>query len=104
MHKEELDAILRRDTGPIDRTLMTAFLQRFFGSRRAPPCDNAWNKWVESIALLGELKLADKVREAFRTQLIDPGYMRIKHFEEMLAEAVRSPDDPERFKRERLDT
>jgi hypothetical protein len=86
----------------IERERMTTFLERFYQERGAPDFDSAWLGWTEAIALLGLRALAPMVQSALDEREVVHDLIDGAEFTAILERAEREPDDPERFKDERL--
>ena len=81
----------------IDRSSMTALLERFAGEPSATGDDLVWHAWTEAIALLGLRHLEPLVSEAEKDERLDDLLFLREDFEAKLATAEQAPDDKTRF-------
>ena len=88
--------------GRIPRDRMHAFLEAFYEERRADDGDYAWIAWLETIAQLGMRDLAPLVLKAWDEGRMPDGVTTRNYFESDLQHAERAPDDPERFRSDRV--
>lgn len=101
------DALLSAATfltwkGRIEPARMSRFLIDFHERRLAPDGDQAWIAWVNAITLLGLELFAPKVKAAWAEGMISRDVMDLDDFRSDLDEALRRPDDCERFARANL--
>lgn len=83
--------------GAIPLPATQAFLQRFDAESLAPRLDMAWVGWAECVGALGFRALAPRVEQRFGS--LPPDVMDMRHFNELLADAVMEPGDLSRFER-----
>jgi hypothetical protein len=83
--------------GRIERARMVAFLERFHRDQLAPDGILMWDTWAMSIALLGLRDMVPTVEAAEARGDFDEDLWDRKHFDTVMAEAERAPDDVTRF-------
>lgn len=88
--------------GRIPRDRMHAFLEAFYKERRAGDANYAWIAWLETIAQLGMRDLAPLVFKAWDEGRIEEGVTTQGYFESDLLRAERAPQDPKRFRSDRV--
>jgi uncharacterized protein len=86
----------------IDPAETEKFLHRFYTARTVPPGDPGWYAWMIAAGLLGLTSLDEAVRAAFADELIDPSLCEVDSWDELVAAAQASPDDPTRFSDEAI--
>jgi hypothetical protein len=80
----------------LSREEAARFLRACFAKLEPEPGCFVWDGWQSAIALLGLEELKPLVEEAFRRDLIDPGWLELKDFEDDLAYALGHPEAPNR--------
>jgi hypothetical protein len=83
--------------GRIERARTITFLERFDRDRVALDGEVTWDAWAMTIALLGLRDMVPLVETAERRGVFDEDIWDRKHFDDVLAEAERAPDDASRF-------
>ncbi len=86
--------------GEMRRDEAASFLRACFAYLSPQQGCFVWNGWQSAIALLGLAELKPLVEEAFDRRSIDPGVMRLKHFNEDLEWALQHPTEPYRDEQE----
>lgn len=88
--------------GRIERARTVAFLERFDRDRLALDGELAWDSWAMTIALLGLRDMVPTVEAAEGRGVFDGDVWDRTHFDTVMAEAERAPDDIARFSNSEL--
>jgi len=88
--------------GHIDRDHAEEFLTQFEREDRSPAGSMIWHGWMTAVGVLGLEQLTPRVDAAFRDRRIPKDVADEADYREILDAALRAPNDPDRFERERL--
>jgi Protein of unknown function (DUF1186)/SEC-C motif len=86
--------------GRIARDEAVDFLRRFGEEDRSQAGNLVWDGWMEAVGLLGLDELTPLVHAAFEDGRIPSILSDERHYCELLENALRDPNDPQRFRRE----
>jgi uncharacterized protein len=81
-------------TGRIPEADTLPWLRQLPTALQAPPLNDVWHGWVESVALLGLADLTPDVQNLFEREYIDTTWLTYSAFE---ADLKRTLDDPDRM-------
>jgi len=88
--------------GRIPEADTVAWLRHLLTAMQAPPLNDVWHGWVESVALLGLADLAPDVRSLFEREFIDTNWLTWSDFEADLKLTLDDPDRMAAFAAKRL--